>query len=297
MACAMLAIPASANAAMVQVFDSNVNVADNAPEEQSADNIVFTRVDPWIVQLRNDAGDPSEPLLLVSESSTTVDCMQDNPRQLTCIRLGVAALAFDIYTNWGNDTVTIGAHNPGDTVQVRTHFGDDTINTVNDSADRVSCGGGTDSAQVDALDTIFIASPLQDNGCESTGGGSGGGGNGSGGGGGGSTTPPHPPAPIVNPPAVYPAGSASKRGGKLLVVARINGPGVVTGKAYKGTKLLGKGSVTATKASAVKLMLKPTKAAKRLLKSKRSIKVKVKLAFKPTVGATVTKTFSAKLKR
>jgi hypothetical protein len=232
-----------------------------------------------------------------------VDCIQDNPSQVTCVRLGVAALTFDIYTNWGNDTVTIGAHNPGDTVQVRTHFGDDTINAVNDSADKISCGGGTDTAHVDALDTIFIASPIQDNGCESTGGGPGGGGGGGCVGndcfpGGGGNPPPTPnPDPIVNPPTVYPAGVTAKRGGKLLVAAKVNGPGVVTGKAYKGKKLLAKGSKTATKAGAVTLLLKPTKAAKTLLKSKPKVKVKVKLAFKPTTGATIVKTISAKLRR
>ena len=47
----------------------------------------------------------------------------------------------------------------------------------------------------------------------------------------------------------------------------------------------------------MRLLLKPTKAAKRLLKTKSSVKVKVKLAFKPTTGATVVKTINAKLRK
>ncbi len=300
-ACAVLALPASASAATVQVFGSQINVADNAPEEQHADNIVFTKVDPWIVQLRNDAGDAGEPLLLVGEDSTTVDCIQDNPRQLTCIRLGYAPLTFDIYTNWGNDTVTIGEHNPGDTVQVRAHGGDDKLFIQNGSVDRYSCGAGNDQIVRDAGDTLF--NPALPSDCENDAGGSGGGDSGGGGGGagGGSGTydPGTPPVatPIMNPPSLFLAGVASKPGGKLIVNTRVNGPGVVTGKVLRAGKSLAKGSKKATKAGAVRLLLKPTKAAKRLLKTKSSVKVKVKLAFKPTTGATVVKTINAKLRK
>ena len=207
------------------------------------------------MQLRNDAGDAGEPLFLSEESSSTVDCIQDNPRQVTCIRLGVAPLAFDIYTNWGDDTVTVGAHNPGDTVSVRGHGGDDKLFIQNGSVERYSCGAGTDQIVRDAGDTLF--SPALPTDCENDTGGSGGGGGGAGGGaGGGSGTydPGTPPVgtPIVNPPALYPAGVASKPGGKILAIVRVNGSGVVTGKAMRGKSLLAKGSKTATKAGAVK---------------------------------------------
>ena len=85
--------------------------------------------------------------------------------------------------------------------------------------------------------------------------------------------------------------------GKIIVSARVNGPGLVTGKAYKGKKLVAKGSKTATKAGAVTLVIKPTKAGKRLLKSKPKVTVKLKLAFKPTTGATVIKTVNTRIRR
>jgi hypothetical protein len=70
-----------------------------------------------------------------------------------------------------------------------------------------------------------------------------------------------------------------------------------TGKATKGGKLLAKGGKGAAKAGTVKVTLKPTKAGKRLLKRKRSVKVKVQLVFKPTTGVSVKRTLSARLRR
>ena len=117
---------------------------------------------------------------------------------------------------------------------------------------------------MDAFDTVFLsgdadigcehAPAARVSGCEDIGWG----------GGGGRPRPgPHPTTPaakLILGPVLSPHRE------KLLVAARVNGPGVVTGKATKGKKLLAKGSVTATHAGAVTLVIKPTKAGKRLLK-------------------------------
>jgi hypothetical protein len=305
----MLAIPASANAAQVQAFGPNVNVFDNAPEDQHADNIVFTKVDPWIVQLRNEAGDAGEPLFLSEESSDNVDCIQDNPRQVTCVRLDLSPLAFDLNGGYGNDTITVSEHNPGDSVAVRGHWGNDVLNIQNGSVERYSCGGndpesgsGSDTVVRDATDTLF--NPALPTDCENDNnpGGSGGGGGGAGGGGagGGSGDPGTPPVgtPITQPANLI-LGPVISPHRKILVAARVNGPGRVLGIATsKNRKLLARGEKTATKAGAVTVVLKPTKLGKRLLKHKRSIKVKLSLSFYPKSGApTVTKTTSAKLRR
>ncbi len=289
-ACAMLAIPASANAAQVQAFGTNIAVSDYAA--QFADDITLTKVGSSI-RIVNNAGNPAEPLLLIAEQPSPVpvpdsgqlSCSQDNPRQVTCTRLtGGPPTAIGISTDSGNDTVTVGPHSADESVTVDTKSGSDTVNVENGSADNVACGDDVDTARVDAhpLDTLLppftSCETLIGNGVAQ------------------GLGAPNPTAPVV--PAKLSLGPVlSPHRGKLLVAARVNGPGVVTGKATKGKKLLAKGSKTATKAGAVTLTLKPTKAGKRLLKSKRSVKVKVKLAFKPTTGATIVKSISSRLRR
>jgi hypothetical protein len=289
-ACAVLAIPASANAAQVRAFGTNISVSDHAG--QFADDITFTKL--GTIRIVNNGGNPAEPLLLIAEQPSPVpvpdsgqlSCSQDNPRQVTCIRLtGGPPTLIGISTGSGNDTVTVGPHSADESVTVEADSGSDTVNIENGSADNVACGDDVDTARVDAypLDTLLppfdSCETLINNGVVQ-------------GLGGQNPTPPATPvAKLVLGPVLSP------HRGKLLVAARVNGPGLVTGKATKGKKQVAKGSTTATKAGAVTLVLKPTKAGKRLLKSKPSVKVKLKLAFKPTKGATVVKTISARLRR
>jgi hypothetical protein len=324
-ACAVLAIPASANAAQVNAVGTQINVRDDSSsEEPVSDNITLTKFNAWEFHIVNDGGNPAQPLTLTGDTSPNLSCLQDSPRKVICIQFtGGPPITTDIFAGEGNDTVTVGPHPVTETVQVRGDFGIDVLNIENGSVDRYSCGandpeggGGSDTVVRDAADTLW--NPAFPTDCEndnnpggggSGGGGSGGGGSGAGDGsgagggsgagagtGGGSTTLPVV-TPITQPASMVLGPVAGPHRGRLLVAARVNGPGVVTGKATKGTKLLAKGSKTATKAGAVTLTLKPTKAAKRLLKSKPSVKVKVKLAFKPTTGATVVKTISARLRR
>ena len=89
----------------------------------------------------------------------------------------------------------------------------------------------------------------------------------------------------------------SSPGGKLVINTKVNGPGLVTGKATSGQASRSpRAARPRPRRVPVKVTLKPTKAGKRLLKSKRSVKVKVKLAFKPTTGATVVQTVNARLR-
>ena len=286
-ACAVVAVPASANAAQVRAFGTTIAVSNF--EGQFADDITFTKLGG--IRIVNNSGNPAEPLLLIAEQPSPIpvpdsgqlSCSQDNPRQVTCIRLtGGPPTLIGISTGSGNDTVTVGPHSADESVTVSTHSGNDTIDTRNGSADSIECGDGVDTLRGDAHPLDTLLPPFSS--CEDIGNG----------GGGGSTTPPvatTPAAKLILGPVLSP------HRGKLLVAARVNGPGVVTGKATKGKKLLAKGSTTATKAGAVTLTLKATKAGKRLLRSKPSVRVKVKLAFKPTTGAAVVKTISARLRR
>ena len=314
-ACAVLAIPATASAAVVNTSGTEVEVVDPSG---FADDITYHRFSPWEIHITNSGGDPATPLMIGGDGSPTFSCLNvgGDPRLVSCVRgTGAPDITGVIEAGAGDDKVTVGAHGATEPVDVYGDSGNDTINTVNGRADHVQCGpGDNDTAVMDSFDTIIEATPNDEGGCEHTGGGGGSGGGGSGGGGGAgggagggtgttggvvinNTTPN--PVLHTNPPALYPAGTASKPGGKLLAIARVNGPGRVLGIATsKNRKLLARGEKTATKAGAVKVLLKPTKLAKRLLKGKRSIKVKLTLSFYPKNGAaTVTKTISAKLRR
>ena len=97
--------------------------------------------------------------------------------------------------------------------------------------------------------------------------------------------------PIVHPPSVMLFGSFVDKG-KFVLTNRVNTSGVVTGKIAKGKTLLAKGSKT-TKSGSVKLVLNPTKAGKRLIKTKASFKAKVTVTLNPNKGATVKTTRGA----
>jgi Carboxypeptidase regulatory-like domain len=109
-------------------------------------------------------------------------------------------------------------------------------------------------------------------------------------------------------------GSQPGSNGSLLVSADVPGPGTLTAQQAAGgqasiaakrhkrkgraqPKLIQPASVTARKAGAVTLTLKPTTAALKLLRSHRSVKVSVRITFTPTGGTpsnhTIQVTFKA----
>jgi 5-hydroxyisourate hydrolase-like protein (transthyretin family) len=110
-------------------------------------------------------------------------------------------------------------------------------------------------------------------------------------------------------------GSQPGSNGSLLVSADVPGPGTLTAQQAAGArqasiaakrqkrkgraqpKLIQPTSVTATKAGAVTLTLKPTAAALKLLRGHRSVKVSVRITFTPTGGTpsnhTIQVTFKA----
>jgi ABC-type phosphate transport system substrate-binding protein len=135
---------------------------------------------------------------------------------------------------------------------------------------------------------------------------------GTGGGGGNNNPPPPPPPPGGNepPPANPPSNKfsvprttiSSKTGAATLSV-KLPGAGKLelVGSAKSGKKKIKVGRVvlTANKSGTFKLTLKPSKAAKRLLRSKGKLKVTLKLTFTPKGGTakSSTKTVTLKLKK
>jgi hypothetical protein len=86
-----------------------------------------------------------------------------------------------------------------------------------------------------------------------------------------------------------------KGGGKVKVTATLpNAGSLVAGP--KGKKLLKSTTSQITAPGGITLTLKPTKAAKKQLRSRKRPKVKVKLTFTPTSGTAATNTVKVKLK-
>lgn len=122
-------------------------------------------------------------------------------------------------------------------------------------------------------------------------------GEGGGGGGGGNTPPPVNTTPIVTPPVVTPPSNQfsllkkaiSSKTGKATISVKLPGAGklVMVGTAKNGKKSIKVGQVVlnANKAGTFKLTLKPSGAAKKVLKKKGSLKVKLKLTFTPKGGS------------
>lgn len=135
---------------------------------------------------------------------------------------------------------------------------------------------------------------------------------GTGGGGGNNNPPPPPPPPGGNepPPANPPSNKfsvprttiSSKTGAATLSV-KLPGAGKLelVGSAKSGKKKIKVGRVvlTANKSGTFKLTLKPSKAAKKLLRSKGKLKVTLKLTFTPKGGTakSSTKTVTLKLSK
>jgi hypothetical protein len=310
-ALAALAVPSVASATELQAFGHYIIATDVADSGAVADTITVTQTGAS-TRVTDAAG-----LVLKSEPVTVppvpdsgqLACSQDSGQQVTCTRVKNTSgqpTHVGVNVHAGNDRVTVGPHTAAQTLVVETGSGNDSINVANGSADLVICGDGIDVVAWDAFDDEgppFGNCETAAGGGGSGGGGSGGGGggsgsgSGSGGGGGGGGGAGSGGSGGSGAPASMKLGKpTAAHKGKLVVVTRVSGPGRVIGKARKGKRLLAQGAERATRAGVVKLVLTPTKAAKRLLKRKRSVKVKVKVAFKAT-GGTVVKTARARIRR
>src|SRR5262245_35395513 len=106
---AIMAFPAMANAATVQVFSNTSSVTDNQPENQWNDHFTVIQVDAWTVRITNTGNNVGQPLQIVDESAADgIDCVQETNAQIACVR-GTGGPQFDInlYGSFGNDTFTV----------------------------------------------------------------------------------------------------------------------------------------------------------------------------------------------
>jgi Ca2+-binding RTX toxin-like protein len=199
---------------------------------------------------------------------------------------------------YGNDTITGGPGQDelnGDEPQGECSYiyckppaGNDTINARDGEVDQVDCGvGPADVANVDAIDNV--------QGCETV--------NKS-----GSTTGPGSDNGVPGDNGVGPNGSALtvrfgkvKLGKALKSGVAINvttpGPGKVTLKAKRGSKVVASGSGKAGADGVAKLKLKFTKAGRKALKRAKSAKLTVAVTYMPASGDAVKSQVKLTLKR
>jgi hypothetical protein len=107
------------------------------------------------------------------------------------------------------------------------------------------------------------------------------------------------PTPIV-PSNSFTVGKLkqNKKNGTATLKVTLPGAGVLTATdaKKKSPKRIKKATATSTGASTVMLILKPTGAAKKTLKSKGKLQFKALLSFTPTGGTAGTRTLKGKLK-
>ena len=187
----------------------------------------------------------------------------------------------------GHDTITGG---PGkDTLfgegdgnycgiyECKLPFGNDTINARDGEADQIDCGVGTDTAIVDALDTVANCEKVDVGGA---GGGAGGGGN-------------------TGKDGMTVATKA-KRGALLAKGLKLQVPCAgackVSAKLTLGGKPVGKGARTLISAGTAKVTVKLSKSGKRKLRKVRKASVRLTVTVKDAGGAArkLTRTVSVK---
>ena len=184
---------------------------------------------------------------------------------------------------YGNDTITGG---PGrDTIyadvssttcnyiQCRLPQGNDTVRARDGEADQIDCGVGTDTAYVDAVDTVS-------NSCETIVKGDGPAP--------GPGTGPDGPGGDGGLTAIarkVPLRKALARG--LVLDAYAPGAGRISVVARKGGKAVASGRARAAGQGTVAVKLRFTKAAKRSLKRARKVKLAFAITFRPAQGAAV----------
>ncbi len=203
---------------------------------------------------------------------------------------------------YGNDTITGGPGQDqlnGDEPQGECSYiyckppaGNDTINARDGEVDQVDCGVGPgDVANVDAIDNV--------QGCETVNrsGGTTGPGGDTGTNPGGDTGQPNGPAgsALATTFGKVKLAKALKRG--VTVKVQAPGPGKVTLKAKRGSKVVATGSGTAGADGVATLKLKFTKAGKKALKRAKSAKLTVAVTYKPASGDAVSGQTKLSLKR
>ena len=201
----------------------------------------------------------------------------------------------------------------GATSQTYTLTASDVGHTIRVQESATNAGGT--GGPVASAPTTLVTAPVTGGGSTGTGGGSTGTGGSTGAGGltgGGSTLGTGAGGMLSN--AFTLGGSQPGSNGSLLVTADVPGPGTLTAQQAAGgrqasiaakrhkrkgraqPKLIQPVSVTATKAGAVTLTLKPTAAARTLLRGHRSVKVSVRITFTPTSGTPSSHTIQVTLK-
>jgi hypothetical protein len=205
---------------------------------------------------------------------------------------------------YGNDTITGGPGQDqlnGDEPQGECSYiyckppaGNDTINARDGEVDQVDCGVGPgDVANVDAIDNVQGCETVNRSGSTTTGPG----------GDSGST-----PGGDTGQPGDSPVGGAlSIQFGKVRLAKALKsgvsvkvqapGPGKVTLKAKRGSKVVATGSGNAGANGAATLKLKFTKAGKKALKRAKSAKLTVAVTYKPATGDAVNSQTKLSLKR
>jgi Ca2+-binding RTX toxin-like protein len=144
-------------------------------------------------------------------------------------------------------------------------FGNDTINARDGEADTVDCGVGEDTAVVDSVDTVSSCEKVDAQG------------------------PPGPTDP-GDPRAGRLTGKVAKIKLKkalsagLPVKVTAPGRGKLTVTAKRGSKVVAKGSRSASRAGSVTVKAKFTKAARKSLKRARKVALKVTVTFAPSGG-------------
>jgi Ca2+-binding RTX toxin-like protein len=195
---------------------------------------------------------------------------------------------------FGNDTIVggpgrdvinaeMGASQCGLLQSCTLPFGNDTIDVRDGEADQVSCGIGQDKVVADAIDTIDPDCEVVDRA----------------GAGAGTPTPGQPKggagAKAKTTKLTLTLGKVSRRaalrsGIPVTVIAPAAGK--LSGTVAKSGRTLAKGSVTAKAGKKVTLRLKPTKAQKKRLRGK----VTVKVTFRPKKGKAITSAKSLTLR-
>jgi uncharacterized repeat protein (TIGR01451 family) len=105
------------------------------------------------------------------------------------------------------------------------------------------------------------------------------------------------PTTIAEPSNAFRLGKAnSGHNGKVKLTADVPGPGKLRADDARAANLLKRARATAERTGAIKLHLRPTRAARRKLGRGRSLKVKVRVEYTPTGGSTASRTKKVRLR-
>jgi hypothetical protein len=191
----------------------------------------------------------------------------------------------DLDAGFGDDTIVggpgrdsiAGDRRGGDCgpLWCKLPFGNDTIDARDGEQDSVLCGAGDDTVQADAIDVVASDCEHVTRGAASA-------------------TPPVPdadkPAPLSVAVAKTTLAKALAHGLKLRV--GVPGAGRVTASAKRAS-----GSTKAKQAGPATVVLRFTKAARRSLRGKRTVKLSVAVRFAPTAGPALDGAVKTTLKR